>query len=482
MEDDRAPQACTSCRKQKRKCDKSLPQCSLCTRHGRACEYVEPADEAPTAEDFTALKQDLTDLKRQIAGLNGHTPVALDSPGSSNDAEPPSFPSLFFLDNEIFEYDRRTIQKPHVPVPDEIVSALGSPHVLQELVEAYFDNVHHWLPIVSRTRLYQALLVPTSDLTADVALLLLSMKLIRSNQEDGRSSQNAFYRLVRYFYAFTESQNAYSLQFLQSLILIATYEYGNAIYPAAYMTIGQCARLGYALGVHDNKTPQLLPNCTTWTEQEERRRVWWAVLILDRVINVGIAGRPFATRDPSLDSKLPCDDTAWKRGEVNTAPPLALSASSAVVTGSFARTCQASHLLGRVLEHRNDLRMSSEFRYQEAIALERSLSALSSVFPERSSDVHNEKHNTTAAVAICYSGLLTLYDLYSCPDKIPDGAPEEHLLLQQASVDGLLRVSGRVAALADKISNQIRQKGVEYTNPFVLDALYQAAANCESQF
>lgn len=49
---------------------------------------------------------------------------------------------------------------------------------------------------------------------------------------------------------------------------------------------------------------------TTWTEAEERRRVWWAVYVLDRVISLG-SRRRFSLPEPADVDFLPVDDKAW---------------------------------------------------------------------------------------------------------------------------------------------------------------------------
>lgn len=65
-------------------------------------------------------------------------------------------------------------------------------------------------------------------------------------------------------------------------ILICLYETGHAIYPQAYISIGHVGRLGQAIGLHDTDMPQLALEPGNWDQMEERRRVWWAVYILDR--------------------------------------------------------------------------------------------------------------------------------------------------------------------------------------------------------
>lgn len=55
---------------------------------------------------------------------------------------------------------------------------------------------------------------------------------------------------------------------------------------------------------------------TTWTEVEEKRRVWWAIYILDRVISLG-SRRRFSFPEPLDGHVLPASDEAW----VNCLPP-----------------------------------------------------------------------------------------------------------------------------------------------------------------
>lgn len=85
-----------------------------------------------------------------------------------------------------------------------------------------------------------------------------------------------------------ETSGNLSLRILQAGILIALYETGHAIYPAAYLSVGACVRYGIALGIdklvlepdgaHDGL------RIYTQTEVEEQRRVWWALLLLDRSV------------------------------------------------------------------------------------------------------------------------------------------------------------------------------------------------------
>jgi hypothetical protein len=49
-----------------------------------------------------------------------------------------------------------------------------------------------------------------------------------------------------------EATGTATLLMLQANILVTWYEYGQAIYPAAYMTAGWCTRYGNMLGISGN--------------------------------------------------------------------------------------------------------------------------------------------------------------------------------------------------------------------------------------
>ncbi|KAI9684150.1 MAG: hypothetical protein M1829_003420 [Trizodia sp. TS-e1964] len=301
---DRAQQACSSCRKQKRRCDKALPACGLCLRMGRACDYYD-SSVPPTSDDFHFLRQRVLHLELKLEGRAGSSVASPDlargpfasrsTPardaamgmlvGGGSPRAAPDFPSIFFLDGNAFKHKNITISKNHMPPPPEVAEALGSTADMQLVVDTYFTTIHSWLPIISKKRLPRHLQNPLADPGADLALLFLCMKLLAEpSSEHPESPKTPLYHMAKRFYFLVELHGINSLQLIQAAILLALYEVGNAIYPAAYLSVGHCVQLGYALGLHDRKSVQMLKKAGTWTETEERRRVWWAIIVLDRCV------------------------------------------------------------------------------------------------------------------------------------------------------------------------------------------------------
>jgi hypothetical protein len=196
------------------------------------------------------------------------------------------FPAVFFLDAEIFE--KLNLETPRAPVsiPAYVNKLLGDSLCIREMASQYFSTVHHWMNILSRKRFYTQQLRPLSQPSAEVTLLLLCMKLIAwvpsTVAEDPKTP---LYTAAKGFHSELEIIGCCSIQVLQAGILIAVYELGHSIYPAAYMSIGACARYGTAFGFGENgsKTNE----SRDWMESEESKRAWWAIMVLDRYVGSG---------------------------------------------------------------------------------------------------------------------------------------------------------------------------------------------------
>ena len=81
----------------------------------------------------------------------------------------------------------------------------------------------------------------------DLAMLFLAMKLVITSADE--VGDDSLYSLAKNFLATLEHHGVISLLCLQAMVLVALYENSHAIYPAAWMTIGACARYADMLGL-----------------------------------------------------------------------------------------------------------------------------------------------------------------------------------------------------------------------------------------
>lgn len=133
----------------------------------------------------------------------------------------------------------------------DILSILNQPNFVMDTTSLYFDTIHPWVPIISKKRL--DLGISLKDGGPDIALLFLAMKLITLPPPPAPEMDGALYSSAKGFLATLEASGAVSFAYLQAMTLIALYEYSHSIYPAAWMTVGACARLTELLGITPGK-------------------------------------------------------------------------------------------------------------------------------------------------------------------------------------------------------------------------------------
>lgn len=85
----------------------------------------------------------------------------------------------------------------------------------------------------------------------DLALLFLSMNLIITvpGPELASAADSHLYRAAKRFLFLLESAGTATILYLQALILVTLYEYSHAIYPAAWLSVGNCVRFANMLGL-----------------------------------------------------------------------------------------------------------------------------------------------------------------------------------------------------------------------------------------
>ena len=263
-----------------------------CIRLNKQCDYPERgASEVVSAAPSAGA--DLEALLARVQRLEGALPIPPESsgstgtgsvahtPGLTEQPRRPSFPAAFFLDRDFFQpLLGDALSSTTAPQLTECRTLLG-PSV-EALRDEYEATAGRWLPIMNPRRLAHDVQTALPDQPA-LALLLLSMRLLSREELHGLCPE---YKLAKSLSSALENEGVVSLRFVQALVLLAAYELGHCLYPSTYLTIGRAARLGMLMGLHDKRGPQLFLPGDTFSAQEEERRFWWALLILDRYLSV----------------------------------------------------------------------------------------------------------------------------------------------------------------------------------------------------
>lgn len=363
----RARASCFHCRSSKRRCDKTLPKCHLCSRKRVECRYPQRRGQRSASPDNSSDNRDHVAI------------TATDSTSTLHQDNVFEFPSelvittaIRFLAPDLFRDLRLQVPRMGCDVPNEVATHLGDRQQMQQTTSAFLRLMQSWMPVVNGKRHLAAVLNPLQlPLRRPTALLALCMKLC-CLPADQSLEKVSLYSVVKRLYYEVERIEDDCLEVMQSAVFIAIFEIGEALFSAAYLTVGALARYGMAMGM-DKINQDALGNKASvtagasWLVIEEMRRVWWATLILDRYVinatdntttnelirysflNFSQPSRSMTTADPSFDDFLPVDDECFHNQTSTPENATQISQGFHFEMGSFARLCQGTHLVSKAL-------------------------------------------------------------------------------------------------------------------------------------
>ncbi|KAM0456505.1 hypothetical protein ACHAPV_005172 [Trichoderma viride] len=445
--------SCSACRLSKRRCDKVYPECTLCAQKNLTCNYPGRRRRGKAKNYAKALSPPRKPVIYQALIT---TDKEEEKPHQASFSCPnSSFIAERFLDPVVFSRAQLSVDNVDVAVTDEIAELVGGVLDIQAVSDRFFKSVYMWMPIISKPRFSSTLLSRLTYKKAELYLLVLSMKLCSTRRTP---LNTALYETVKLFHFKLQSSGVLSVLVLQAAVLIALYELGQAIYPAAFLSLGSCARYAVALGI-DKSILSPSTSKTQWIEEEERRRVWWAILVLDRYLNLCDPQRHLMTPDAGLDSYLPVNDEAWDKGELDPDHIYTLATANSYHLGLFARFSQAAHLLSQVL------RYISEKRSSETSQLRRTIFALVNV---SNIEASMRRLEYCSQSAVCYSGIIALDDSFC--DKQPQSSGA------RLSAEGVLISEATLHMVSIFKEEEVAQEICDVASPFLVHLVYKVAS------
>ncbi|OXV07140.1 hypothetical protein Egran_05095 [Elaphomyces granulatus] len=332
----RADNVCLYCRRRKKKCDKTLPSCLQCKKHNVECVY-DDVEGVSTIDEFRQLRKRL----RNVEGLM--------VPGTSKAANPglalKQHPSSHAAQDSTL-LGRLAVLNTDSSLSEEVHQLLQSkPGEVYGACQIFFQNVHRWMPIISQKLFYHRMTKFSKTGQTDFALVLLGILLLIYYPTRGTRPEQ-LYEIIRTRYWQHNASATASIETVQAGLLLACYEYGSGMIQACYGTTGLCARMGYWMGLHNQRLPSdLSKDSDTWLEAAERCNVWWGIFIRDRCINFETTAhnKPCAIGKGTPDY-LPLESDALD--------PSFTSPNANETVGIFGRQAQACHLLDQMIYFR----------------------------------------------------------------------------------------------------------------------------------
>ncbi|KAF5591661.1 hypothetical protein FPCIR_5941 [Fusarium pseudocircinatum] len=203
---------------------------------------------------------------------------------------------------------------------------------LDKLVEAHFDNVQPWIPMVIIRGFHDRLQTETEQRMTIMleAMMVASLRYVEIN---GNPLETSFIhretsRLQKA--VMMNAMEGLKTENLQALIMLAITEIGNGNLEKAWPVIGSLTRTVEYMGL--SVEPELyqrkrglfpnsssLPEPRDWLEEEERRRIFWNVFILDRISSI-IKGWHPGINSEHVRRRLPICGGSWFHNEPAITP------------------------------------------------------------------------------------------------------------------------------------------------------------------
>lgn len=158
-------------------------------------------------------------------------------------------------------------------------------HELKSTCDHYLESFNTSLPIIIEAELRNHLTNFDRVIDTEIRLLLLSIYLVTKTPgrlPHGGTDVDSLYSFIKPLYADFTSTRSPSIPVIQVGFLIAIYEQGQGLHEAAYLTIGVCARMGQAIGLHKSLKEDLPSDRVARNRLETHKHVWWILICLDR--------------------------------------------------------------------------------------------------------------------------------------------------------------------------------------------------------
>ncbi|KAF9890073.1 hypothetical protein FE257_006234 [Aspergillus nanangensis] len=209
---------------------------------------------------------------------------------------------------------------------------------LEKLVDAYFKNVHPWVPNIHQASFRRKISTPEGLKNQELllhAMIVGALRFINTSTPHcaldctNRAIEQSRNKVVLI------SMSNMSVEKLQALTIIAFahltvhYEMGDGEPSKAWPIVASLTRtvefLQLSIETADKEgpntflSPPSLPAPVNWLEEEERRRVFWNIFILDRICSVTTGWNIGLTAD-NVSRRLPINGTNWTNETPATAP------------------------------------------------------------------------------------------------------------------------------------------------------------------
>ncbi|CEJ61031.1 hypothetical protein PMG11_09577 [Penicillium brasilianum] len=379
----RIAQACLPCRRKKCRCTGDRPACAQCQRLGTECTYVDEnprhhiaprqvvRDDPDSSQDNAGTGEtQANELLRRMATLE----AKIENLGSGLQRIEQCLVALVDGDHsrrtgllapakqggnrpgKSYETTEGAVSSNSQP-SDSLSEDFGIPEdVFMAVIDTYFHYCHNqpysfFHEENFRERL-RAQMIPKHLV---LTVMAVAVRFCPHPYFAGRVHEasvdyaNRAWKLI-VSDCFTVGKVA-EVSTVQTVAMLGLFDFtaGRSRHGSAWVKVGLAVRIAQDCGL-------MLENATylPYAEQEERRRVFWSVYLLDRLVSCG-RGRPPAIVDASCHLQLPSDESIWRSGLWTRTQSLDEMANRTLSMsqrqGAFAQVIAIAQILGRIAQY-----------------------------------------------------------------------------------------------------------------------------------
>ncbi|KAF9784837.1 hypothetical protein IL306_007005 [Fusarium sp. DS 682] len=215
--------------------------------------------------------------------------------------------------------------------------ALPPDDLVDSMVDIYFSQIHPWIPMLHGPTFRECLTSPSGRARVSTilhAIVSLCIRFSDDPQLQIAPELRAQYSTSCRQTVILASMESFSVENLQALTICAFDIIGSGRGPSAWSIVGSMTRTVEQLRLsteqdetqsHQSTSKALiqrmafLPPAATWTEVEERRRIFWNVFLMDRFCSI-CTGWNLSLTSADVTRRLPCEGAIWEAGEPSETP------------------------------------------------------------------------------------------------------------------------------------------------------------------
>lgn len=301
--------ACERCRRLKRKCSRTLPQCSLCIAAGSICslsnaKIVSYAQVKHLIDQVEHLSKRVNGQEEDTVGGLKNIPASYRSAVVGNDS----------LQNQVVEVV--STEESGVS-PDNVLDPALPQHVAQQIpseatgrnfVDAYFRHIHRAYPFMDRTKVLQDIenmgdSVESLQSIPTKLYMVMAIGCTTLRRAGQVSNDLAAKYKISHHAILSECLSRRDIDSIETLLLLGLQSLFDPSGLSPWVITGALARQVMTMGL-SRKTSATQENSMTLHEVEMRHRLYWSIYTLDRMVSV-TTGLPFGMNDSNNNVPLP---------------------------------------------------------------------------------------------------------------------------------------------------------------------------------